>query len=180
MPLLDATAVGYVSGLYVVLLAGPLLGEVVGRPRYGAVIAGIAGAVLISRPGMSQMSWVYLLVLAGSMLNAMAVILTKYLRRDDHATTILLYVSLAQLVFFAPGVIEPWHVSSSLWPWVAALIITGPLGMFCGIIALNRADASILAPYGYIRLVIATLTASFIFDERLDPLSIFGSCIIIV
>src|SRR4051794_29106399 len=79
MPLSDATAIGYVSGLYVVLLASPLLGEVVGLPRYAAVIAGIVGAVMISRPGMSQLSGIYLLVLAGNMLNAMAVILTKYL-----------------------------------------------------------------------------------------------------
>jgi drug/metabolite transporter (DMT)-like permease len=180
MPLADATAIGYVSGLYVVLLAGPLLGEVVGRPRYAAVIAGIAGAVMISRPGMSQMSWIYLLVLAGSMLNSMAVILTKYLRRDDHATTILLYVSLAQLLVFAPGVIESWQFSSSLWPWIVAVTITGPLGMLCGIIALNYADASVLAPYSYVRLVIAIFAASFVFDERLDALSIAGSCMIIV
>jgi drug/metabolite transporter (DMT)-like permease len=179
MPLSDATAIGYVSGLYVVLLAGPLLGEVVGLPRYAAVIAGIAGAVMISKPGMSQVSWIYLLVLAGSMLNSMAVILTKYLRRDDHATTILLYVSLAQLLVFAPGVVEPWQFSSSLWPWIVAVTITGPLGMLCGIIALNYADASVLAPYGYVRLVIAILAASFVFDERLDALSIAGSCIII-
>src|SRR5919112_6676408 len=152
MPLSDATAIGYVSGLYVVLLAGPLLGEVVGLRRYAAVLAGIAGAVMISRPGMSQVSWIYLLVLAGNMLNAMAVILTKYLRRDDHATPILLYVSLAQLLVFAPGVIASWQFSPSLWPWVVAVIITGPLGMFCGIVALNHADASALAPYGYVRL----------------------------
>jgi drug/metabolite transporter (DMT)-like permease len=179
MPLSDATAIGYVSGLYVVLLAGPLLGEVVGLPRYAAVAAGIAGAVMISRPGMSQVSWIYLLVLGGNILNAMAVILTKYLRRDDHATTILLYVSLAQLLVFAPGVVEPWHFSPPLWPWIVALTITGPLGMFCGIIALNYADASVLAPYGYIRLVIAILVASFVFNERFDLFSIIGSCIII-
>jgi drug/metabolite transporter (DMT)-like permease len=121
MPLSDATAIGYVSGLYVVLLAGPLLGEVVGLRRYAAVIAGIAGAVMISRHGMSHEFWIYLLVLAGSMLNAMAVILTKYLRRDDHATTILLYVSLAQLLVFAPGMIAAWQFSPSLWPWVVAV-----------------------------------------------------------
>jgi drug/metabolite transporter (DMT)-like permease len=180
MPLSDATAIGYVSGLYVVLLAGPLLGEVVGLPRNAAVIAGIAGAVMISKPGMSQVSWTYFVILAGNMLNAMAVILTKYLRRDDHATTILLYVSLAQLLVFAPGVIEPWQFSPLLWPWIVAVILTGPLGMLCGIIALNYADASVLAPYGYVRLVIAILAASFVFNEPLNFLSIAGSCIIIV
>jgi drug/metabolite transporter (DMT)-like permease len=180
MPLSNATAIGYVSGLYVVLLAGPLLGEVVGLPRYAAVIAGIGGAVMISRPGMSQVSWIYLLFLAGNMLNSMAVILTKYLRRDDHATTILLCVSSAQLLVFVPGVVVPWQFSSSLWPWIVAVIITGPLGMLCGIIALNYADASVLAPYGYIRLVMAVPAAALIFNEQPDFLSIAGSCVIVL
>src|ERR1051325_875628 len=126
------------------------------------------------------MSWVYLLILAGNMLNAMAVILTKYLRRDDDATTILLYVSFAQLLVFAPGVTELWQVSPSLWPWIVAVTLTGPLGMLCGIIALNYADASVLAPYSYVRLVIAMLAASFVFNEPLSLLSIAGSFIIIV
>jgi drug/metabolite transporter (DMT)-like permease len=135
---------------------------------------------MICRPGMSQISWIYLLVLVGSMLNSIAVILTKYLRRDDHTTTILLYVSLSQLLVFAPGVIESWQFSSLLWPWIVAVTITGPLGMFCGIIALNYADASVLASYSYDRLVIAILAASIVFNERLDLLLISGSCIIII
>jgi drug/metabolite transporter (DMT)-like permease len=180
MPLSDATAIGYVSGLYVVILAGPLLGEVVGLPRCAAVIAGIAGAIMISKPGISSVSWIYLMLLAGNMLNAMAVILTKYLRRDDHATTILLYVSLAQLLAFAPGVTETWGFLPSLWPWIAVTIIAGPLGMLCGIIALNYADASVLAPYGYVRLVIAMIAASVIFNEQLAPMSLAGSTIIVI
>jgi drug/metabolite transporter (DMT)-like permease len=180
MPLSDAVAIGYVSGLYVVLLAGPLLGESVDARRYAAVIIGVAGAVMISKPGMSSVSWVYLVVLVDTTLNSMAVILTKYLRRDDHATTILLYVSLAQLLVFAPGVVEPWQFSPTLWPWILVLVIAGPLGMFCGIIALNYVDASALAPYAYIRLVIVMLIALLIFDERPGFLSIAGAGIIII
>jgi drug/metabolite transporter (DMT)-like permease len=128
---------------------------------------------------MSQVSWIYFGILAGNMLNAMAVILTKYLRRDDHATTILLYVSLAQLLVFAPGVTEPWQFSPSLWPWIVALTITGPLGMLCGIIALNHSDASVLAPYGYLRLIVVIPAAILIFGEQPDFLSVAGSCVIV-
>lgn len=180
IPLADATAISYVSGLYVVLLAGPLLGETVGARRYAAVIVGIAGAVMISKPDLSSLSWIYLAVLAGTIFNSMAVIMTKYLRRDDHATTILLYVSHAQLLVFAPGMVEPWQFSSPLWPWIVAVIVTGPLGMLCGIIALSYVDASVLAPYGYVRLVIAILAAAVIFGEQPDFLSIVGSFIIII
>jgi drug/metabolite transporter (DMT)-like permease len=179
IPLADATAISYVSGLYVVLLSGPLLGEMVSGRRYSAVLFGIVGAILIIKPGMSSASWVYLALMAGNALNAMAVILTKYLRREDKATTILLYVSVAQAMAFGVGSIEPWHIDESLWPWIVAILVTGPLGMFCGIIALNHADASVLAPYTYVRLIIATLGAALVFNEQLDLLAIAGSWIII-
>ena len=179
IPLTDATAISYVSGLYVILLAGPLLGEIVGVRRYLAVIIGIVGAALIVKPGMSSISWIYITLLAGNVLNALAVILTKYLRRDDKATTILLYVSVTQAAAFALGSFQPWHIEESLWPWIVVVIITGPLGMFCGIIALNYADASVLAPYTYVRLVIAIFGAALVFNEQPDLLAVAGSGIII-
>jgi drug/metabolite transporter (DMT)-like permease len=160
-------------------LAGPILGEIVGLRRYSAIIIGIVGVVLVVKPGISSASWAYITLLAGNVLNAMAVILTKYLRREDKATTILLYVSAGQAVAFAIGGIHPWHLPGSFWPWIVAAIITGPLGMFCGIIALNYADASVLAPYTYVRLVIAMLAAVFAFNETPDFLAVAGSLIII-
>ena len=178
LPLADATAISYVSSLYIVLLAGPVLGEIVGLRRYLAVVAGIAGALLISKPGMTEISWLYLAVLVGTMFNSWAVILTKYLRREDHAITILLYVQLLQLIGFLPGVLEPWNISGQ-WFWIICLVVTGPLGMYCGIVALQYADASVLAPYAYVRLVIVTFAAIILFGETPSLLSVAGACMIV-
>jgi drug/metabolite transporter (DMT)-like permease len=177
MPLADATAISYLTGLYVVLLAGPLLGETIGAHRCLAVVVGLAGAMMIANPGMSQVSWFYFAVMAGTVLNALGIVLTRYLRRDDSATTILLYVQLLQLAVFSPGAFEPFDFG--LWPWMLAAAITGPLGMYCGIVALHYADASALAPYAYLRLALATGAAVIFFGESLGLDSIIGSCIIV-
>src|SRR3981081_3192026 len=100
------------------------------------------------------MSWFSLAVTAGTVLNSLGIILTRYLRRDDSATTILLYVQFLQLLAYLPGALEPLDVT--LWPWMLAAAVTGPLGMYCGIVMLLHADASALAPYGYLRLALAT------------------------
>ena len=53
MPLAEATALLFVAPLFVVLLAGPLLGERAGPLRWLAVLAGFGGTLLIARPGSS-------------------------------------------------------------------------------------------------------------------------------
>ena len=85
MPFADATAIGYTQAIYVAFLAPPILGEVVGSRRFLAVLIGIAGALMIVKPGFTDASPIYLAVLAGTSLNALALVLTKYLQRQDSA-----------------------------------------------------------------------------------------------
>lgn len=177
MPLADATAINYLTGLYVVVLAGPILGEIMGWQRGLAVSAGLVGALMIAKPSLAAVSWFYLAAIAGTALNALGIVLTRYLRRDDSATTILLYVQLAQFAVFLPGVSA---LDFALWPWMAAAAIAGPLGMYCGIIALLHADASALAPYTYLRLALASGAAPVLFGEWPGIASLAGSTIIIV
>ncbi len=51
MPLAETTALLFVTPLIVALLAGPFLGERVGKARWLAALVGFAGTLLIARPG---------------------------------------------------------------------------------------------------------------------------------
>ena len=51
MPIATAIAVFFVEPLILTVLAGPLLGETVGPRRLAAVGAGLAGALIVIRPG---------------------------------------------------------------------------------------------------------------------------------
>src|SRR3546814_13919990 len=51
LPLETATAIGFVSPLYVTALSIPFLGEKVGIRRWAAVGAGFVGVMIILRPG---------------------------------------------------------------------------------------------------------------------------------
>lgn len=179
MPYADATAISYTLAIYVALLAPPILGEVVGSRRYLAVIVGMVGAVLIIKPATLPVSVVYLAVLAGTSLNGLALILTRYLQREDSAVTVLLYVNLGGLVGFLPGISEPWPALQA-WPWLAVSLSAGPLGMYCGIVAVRYAEASTLAPFGYVRLFLAMIGASLVFRETPDIASLIGAGVIVV
>jgi drug/metabolite transporter (DMT)-like permease len=173
MPFADATAIGYTQAIYVALLAPPILGEVVGPRRLLAVFIGSVGALMVVKPGFSQASPIYLAVLAGTSLNALALVLTKYLQRQDSAVTVMLYLNVATIASFTPGISDPLP-AVPLWPWLIATCVAGPLGMYVGILAVRYADASTLAPYTYVRLVLAVIGATLVFGEMPDLVSIAG------
>ena len=134
---------------------------------------------MIIKPGLTDTSPIYLAVLAGTSLNALAMVLTKYLQRHDSLVTLMFYVNFALAVTFLPGVADPLP-AASLWPWLAATCIAGPFGMYVGILALRYADASTLAPYTYVRLVLAEAGATLAFGEVPDIVSIIGVILIFV
>jgi drug/metabolite transporter (DMT)-like permease len=177
LPLGDATALDYTVVLYVVLLAGPMLGEAVGLRRYAAAAVGIAGAMLVIRPGVNDLSWVYIAVLLLTSLNGIALCLNRLLQRDDSPVTIFLYVGIANVLMFAPGAFEPLPPIAS-WPWLLGLV-TGPLGMFAGIVALRYAEASQLAPITYVRLLLATAIGAVWLAEPLSTAAAVGSIVIV-
>lgn len=148
MPFADATVISYTQAIYVALLAPPILGEFVGSRQYLAVSIGIVGALMIVKPGFSHASLTYLAVLAATSLNALALILTKYLQRQDSGVTVMLYLNVATLITFMPGIADPLP-GAILWPWLTITCVAGPLGMYAGILALRHADASTVAPYTY-------------------------------
>lgn len=179
LPFADATAISYTQALYVVLFAPLLLGEPASRGRWLAVSVGIAGALLIIRPGV-QASWLYAAIVAGTSLNAVAFLLNKRLGRRDPPVTILAYVHGVMLLAFLPVALIEAVPPVAAWPWLAASAAVYPVGTWCGIAAVRYADAAALAPFLYGRLVLAMAFALAVFGEVPDVASVAGAVAIVV
>jgi drug/metabolite transporter (DMT)-like permease len=174
----DATAISYTYALYIVLLAPWLLGEAAGARRWLAVGIGAIGAVLIIRPS-AGVSLVYVAVLVLTSLNALAVILNRWLQqRGESPATVLLYVHLAMLAMFLPGAVERWPLA--VWPWLLIACVTGPLGMLAGIVAVRYAETTLLAPWTYLRLLLAMAGGAVVFGEAPDVASVAGAAAIVL
>ncbi|MCV0396817.1 MAG: DMT family transporter [Rhizobiaceae bacterium] len=88
MPLGEATAIYFVAPLFITALSVVLLGELVGPRRWTAVLVGLAGVVLVIRPGGDAFTWAALLPLLGAFGYALLQITTRKLgvteKRVDH------------------------------------------------------------------------------------------------
>ena len=88
MPTATAIAIFFVEPLILTLLAGPLLGEVVGMRRIAAVVVGLIGALVVIRPGFSTYGFATLLPLAAATGYALNMIVLRFASRTRSGLTI--------------------------------------------------------------------------------------------
>jgi drug/metabolite transporter (DMT)-like permease len=184
LPLAMATVLSFSSVLFVTALAGPLLGERVRWRRWSATMVGFAGVVVIVRPweaGMTmELGWPVLAAIGSAFLGALIMLTTKMLARSERTNTIMLYIGLMTTAMTLPVALP-----GLAWPgwWNMGLLVLtglcGPFAMHVWITALRLADASVLAPLSYVRLLFAAGFGFVLFREMPDIWIGLGAVLIV-
>jgi drug/metabolite transporter (DMT)-like permease len=180
LPIAEATAIGFVSPLFVTALSIPMLGETIGPRRWVAVVVGFLGVLVVIRPGTSAFNPAALFPIASSSCWAIGLVLTRTMHRTDRTLTILFYSTL--IGFALAGVAMPvvWRMPDL--PALALMVGQGSLstiGQTLLIAAFGRAGASVLAPFSYSQMLWATLLGYLLFSTIPDALTWTGAAIII-
>lgn len=179
MPLAEATVISFTSPLFVVALAGPILHESVGWRRWLAVLSGLGGALLVIRPGSELFVWAALLPLFGAVFFAAFTIITR-LVSDPPATT-LFYTSGVGAMALTLGLPFTWLTPNSSETGLYAAAGCVGLVAHLGIVrAMQHADASVVAPINYVRLVWAISIGIVVFGDWPHTLELVGGAIIVV
>jgi drug/metabolite transporter (DMT)-like permease len=184
MPLAETTALLFVTPLFVALLAGPMLGEKVGRLRWAAVVAGLAGMLLIARPnsaGGAMSVEGIALALAAAACYSLYQIQTRQLSPTEDTVTMVFYTALVGTATMSLAL--PW-IWQGPWPsliealMIASLGILGGTGHYLLIRAFRHAPASTLSPLLYVQLIWATLLGWAVFGALPDAMAAAGMAII--
>jgi drug/metabolite transporter (DMT)-like permease len=179
LPFADATAISYTQAAYIAGFSVLILGEPVSRWRWAAAGIGIAGALLIAKPAFAGWNAVYVIALLGTSLNGLAFVLNRYLQRQDTQVTTMFYANLVIVLGSAPALLWVEPPAIEILPWLPALLLLGPLGMYLGIVAVRHANASVLGPYTLLRLVASVLIGVAIFGELPDIPGALGGVLIL-
>lgn len=180
LPFADATAISYTQVAYIALFSMLILHEPVSALRWGAALMGIVGALLIAQPAFSGWDGAYLVVLVGTSLNGLAFVLNRYLQRKDTDVTTMFYTNLVLVVGSSPALVISGLPTPETLLWLPALLLFGPVGMYCGIVAVKHADASLLGPYTLLRLVLSIALAVAIFREVPAMVGYLGIALILL
>ena len=180
IPMSDATALSFMNPVFAMLLAIPLLGEVVGRVRWSAAAIAMSGAVILLRPSAASFQPAALLALAAALAMGMELIFIKKLSGRERMFQILLVNNMIGMVIASAAVLPVWQAPSpAQWGALAGVGVMMACAQICYINGLARADASFVAPFNYATLVFAALYDFAVFGERPTAVSVLGAAIIL-
>ncbi|HRO15396.1 MAG TPA: DMT family transporter [Paracoccus sp. (in: a-proteobacteria)] len=177
--LAEATAIMDINPVLITLGAALFLGERIGLRRILGIGAALVGALIIIRPGAGVLHPAAVLPLIGAVTYAAGAILTRMVRGDSTATSILWSTAVATLgaSLVAPFVWQPVQ-TGDLW----AFLLIGLLGTAAQALlirAFSLAEAAAVAPFGYTGLIWAGLWGWLFFGAVPDFWALTGAAIIV-
>jgi drug/metabolite transporter (DMT)-like permease len=180
MGLADATALADLNPVLVTLGAALFLGERLDRGRLVAVLAALAGALVIIRPGTGVFGWAAVLPLLSALAYAANVLITRRLGQREGLWTAMLVSSLmatALATLPLPFVRVP--VAAADLPALAGIGLFGTVAQLCVIRAFSLAEAAAIAPFSYLGIVFAALWGVLFFDVWPDRFAALGALVIV-
>lgn len=176
----DAVAIGFSAPLFMTLLSIPLLGEVVGKHRWAALLVGFSGVLIMVRPGSELFQPAALIGLAGALCYALAMIAIRGMSRQEHSLTIVFYYSLFGAV--VTGLAIPFVFVMPLG-WLDGLLmvglgVLGGVGQFFLTQAFRLAPVAAVAPFDYTAMIWAIVLGLILFSEWPSTGVVIGAVVV--
>lgn len=179
VPLAETTAINFVGPVITVALAAVWLRERVGWRRWGGVVLGLCGVMVVLRPGLGMVHPAGLLAFLSAWVYAVYQILTRRLAGRDSAQTTILHTGLWATI--VTSLVMPFVFIWPGWSGLALMVLLGGLGGFGHyllVLAYDRAPASLIAPMSYAGMVFAVLYGLALFGEAPDAPTTIGALVI--
>ena len=177
--LAEATALADISPVLITLGAAVFLKERLGRARIAGVLAALAGALVITRPGMGVFSLAALLPLACAVFFAANMLLTRFVGARESPWASMFYAALLGTI--VTSALLPWHWRPILLGDIGLFAVLGGLGALAQwfmIRAYSMTEAAVLAPFGYLDMVFAMCWSIAVYGVWPDGFTLTGALVI--
>ncbi len=161
-----ATVLFGLAPVFATLFSVIFLGQTIGIRRVLAILSGFIGAVIIIDPRF-ELEIGMLSAVAAALLFGTALAMSRGLAQKD-GTFSTLFSSTAMTLIVAGIASIPvfeWPTGFTVWFWLWVLIITGLLRQFADIQSYKFAEAAVLAPIFYLRLIFIAIGGYLLFNE---------------
>ncbi len=179
IPVSDYTALIYTQPIFTILFAVMLLGEKAGSKTWVAVFFAFVGAMIILRPGFEEVSLGMLAALATGILFASINTCVKFLARTDSSAVIVAYANCLNVAISLVPALFFWKTPPLAdWPLFLGVGVFALLGQYAITIAVSVADARIVQPFDFSRLITAAIVGWVAFGEASDIYTWIGALVI--
>ena len=180
LPLTSATAFNFAAPLFMTALSAPILHEKVGRHRWGAVVVGFLGVLIMVRPDPGKMNLLgSSLALGGAVASAGAMVTIREIGKTEKGPTIVFYFTLAGMLVGLASLPFGWVMPSG--QILALLVVMGLIGGTGQLLmteALRVAPVGVVAPFDYIQLLWASLIGFSVWGEVPEAATLAGALVV--
>ncbi|KUF12236.1 DMT family transporter [Pseudoponticoccus marisrubri] len=179
IPLAEVTAMNYLNPVYVTVLAVFFLGERLALRRILAIVAALAGALLILRPGFRALDPGHIAMLGTALFFAGSYLLAKIMSGEVSASVVVALLSVTVTIGLAPFALAAW-----VWPSAWELLVLfgvacfATAGHYAMTLAFAAAPVTVTQPVTFLQLVWSVLLGMAFFGEPADPWVIGGGSLI--
>lgn len=179
MPLADANALMFTMPLFTIVLAVIWLAERPGLHRWSATVAGFAGALIILRPGVIEVSFAALATLFAAAAFSAALIGSKKLTATENPNAMVFYLYSLMIPCAAVGAYFNWTPPGvDDIPLLLALGLCTVGAQQCQTRAFRAAPASLVVIVNYVQLPLIALMGWLIFGQSTDMWTWIGAAVI--
>jgi drug/metabolite transporter (DMT)-like permease len=178
-PLAEVAALTFSAPIFATVLAIFIFKEKVGLNRWGAILIGFAGTVVVLRPGFEAVNIGALLAVGAALLWGTAIMIIKDLGRTDSPLTITTYMVLLLIPISLVPALFVWEWPT--WEQLGWLLVVGTCGSIGHLLlnhALKQAPTSVVMPIDFARLIWVAILGYFLFAEVLDIFVWIGGAMI--
>ena len=172
-------AIEFTMPVWTALLAWLFLHEKFTFPRLVMLGLGLAGVLIILRPGSGEFNPAALAMILGSLCYASSFIFTKRLSSTDSALAVLFWMSVVQTPISLALAVPQWvnPVWSDL-PWIVGIGAGAFWAHYCMTQAMKLVDAMVAVPIDFVRLPLIAVVGALAYGEPFDPMVIAGAAVI--
>jgi drug/metabolite transporter (DMT)-like permease len=181
LPLAMVFALEFTMPMWVTLLAIPLLGERMTLSRFGSVVLGLLGVLVIVRPGLASFQPAAIWVLIAALAFALSLIATKKLTNNVSSFVIIFWMNLMQLPMGLAGS-DPMFLFRLGSDTIIPALVFGVVGLtshYCLANAFRAGDASVVVPIDFVRIPLIAVVGWMFYGESVDVFVFLGAGLIV-
>ncbi|MEM7206564.1 MAG: DMT family transporter [Pseudomonadota bacterium] len=179
LPLADAVAISFASTFLMTALSALWLKEHVGMHRWGSVIVGFIGVLVITRPGTDAFRVEAIFTLLSALGYALFILSGRLLSRTETTSSLVFYHNLTIMLACSLPLYWLWQPMPLTIIWaMLAFAALALLGHFAVTHAFKLAPVGAIAPFEYSALLWSILLGFVIWGDAPDLVTMIGMAII--
>lgn len=182
LPLAEAYVLGFLSPIFVAVVAFIMVGERLSLRGWIGVILGFAGVIWVLQPGSATLSAGHFAALGSALFFAIAQVMLRRAKNDESDKALVLALLIVQSVFAGllalyNGLVQP------VWQDLGLAVLGGGLIAFAQTMivkAFRLGSASVVAPVQYSQIIWGLFYGALLFNAPVELHMLVGAVIILI